>query len=50
MEIAGRDGEIAVNQIRSVDKSRVNTKTIIGQLSTEEIEELQATINDLFCW
>jgi mRNA interferase MazF len=47
--IAGRDGEIAVDQIRTVDKGRIKEKKIIGQLSFAEIEELQATINDLFC-
>ena len=36
--VAGRDGEIATDQIRTVDKSRLKRK--IGKLNNKEIEEL----------
>ena len=37
--VAGREGEIATDQIRTVDKSRIKRK--IGELNNREIEELK---------
>ncbi len=45
--IAGRDGEIAADQIRTVDKKRL--KKAIGTLSSHEIAELQQILHQMFC-
>ncbi len=45
--IAGRDGEIAADQIRMVDKKRL--KKAIGTLSSLEIAELQQILHQMFC-
>jgi mRNA interferase MazF len=45
--IAGRDGEIATDQIRVVDKGRLKRK--IGMLNSSEISELQEVFNQMFC-
>lgn len=45
--VAGRDGEIATDQIRTVDKSRL--KRIIGKLNNKEIEELREVFRQMLC-
>ena len=45
--IAGRDGEIAADQIRTVDKKRL--KKAMGTLNSHEITELQQIFNQMFC-
>lgn len=45
--VAGRDGEIAVDQIRTVDKSRLKRK--IGKLNNKEIEELREVFRQMLC-
>ena len=44
---AGREGEIATDQIRTVDKSRIKRK--IGELNNREIEELKEVFRQMFC-
>ncbi|MDR1738363.1 MAG: type II toxin-antitoxin system PemK/MazF family toxin [Candidatus Symbiothrix sp.] len=48
-EVAGKQGELAVDQIRTVDKQRLNTNKSLGHLSQDEIIVLQNTINEMFC-
>lgn len=45
--IDGRDGEIVIDQIRSVDKSRLKKK--IASLSQVERENLQDILRQMFC-
>lgn len=45
--VAGRDGEIVTDQIRTVDKSRLKRK--IDTLSPEERVELQDVLRQMFC-
>lgn len=45
--VAGRDGEIATDQIRTVDKSRLKRK--IGDLSFCEIKKLKEVFHQMFC-
>lgn len=45
--VAGRDGEIATDQIRTVDKSRLKRK--IGKLNNKEIEELREVFRQMLC-
>lgn len=45
--VAGRDGEIATDQIRTVDKRRLKRK--IGELSDKEINQLRSVFNEMFC-
>jgi mRNA interferase MazF len=47
--VAGKAGELAVDQIRTVDKMRLNTNKTLGCLSMNEIILLQNTINEMFC-
>jgi mRNA interferase MazF len=46
--VAGRKGELAVDQIRTIDKSRLKNNTL-GKLSDSEINALQEVINEMFC-
>jgi mRNA interferase MazF len=46
--VAGRQGELAVDQIRTVDKSRLNPKAL-GRLSDDEIAALQNVLAEMFC-
>ena len=41
------EGEIATDQIRTVDKSRIKRK--IGELNNREIEELKEVFRQMFC-
>ena len=45
--VVGREGEIATDQIRTVDKSRIKRK--IGELNNREIEELKEVFRQMFC-
>lgn len=47
--IAGKQGEIAADQIRTVDKSRIDTKKCLGQLLNNEREQLQDVLSEMFC-
>jgi mRNA interferase MazF len=42
-------GEIAADQIRTVDKSRINAAKRYARLSDDEIENLQDVLNEMFC-
>jgi len=46
--VAGKKGELAVDQIRTIDKSRLKNKPL-GKLSDTEIRALQDVINEMFC-
>ena len=45
--VAGREGEIATDQIRTVDKSRLKRK--IGDLNFSEIKRLREVFQQMFC-
>ena len=45
--IAERDGEIATDQLRAIDKSRLKEK--IGMLDESEISDLRSVFNQMFC-
>lgn len=45
--IAGREGEIVTDQIRTVDKRRLKKK--VAKLSLEEQTELQDVLHQMFC-
>ena len=48
-EVAGKKGELAIDQIRTVDKTRLNTSKPLGQLPVGEIIALQNLLNEMFC-
>ena len=45
--VYGRDGEIATDQIRTVDKGRLKRK--IGNLNFSEIKRLREVFQQMFC-
>ena len=45
--IMERDGEIATDQLRVIDKGRL--KEEIGRLDEEEISNLRSVLNQMFC-
>ena len=45
--VSGRDGEIATDQIRTVDKGRLKRK--IGNLNFSEIKRLREVFQQMFC-
>lgn len=45
--LAGRNGEIAADQLRAIDKSRIKRK--IGKLNYKEIEELREVFRQMLC-
>ena len=45
--IMNRDGEIATDQIRTIDKRRL--KNCIASLATDEITNLQDILHQMFC-
>jgi mRNA interferase MazF len=45
--LAGKSGNIALDQIRTVDKTRIGG--YIGKLNTAEIEAVKATLLEMFC-
>jgi mRNA interferase MazF len=47
--VSGKVGELAVDQIRTIDKTRLNVSKPLGHLSVDEIYKLQNTINEMFC-
>lgn len=47
VEVGGKEGQIAMDQIRAIDKSRI--KEYLGVLSDEEAESLRELLNEMFC-
>ena len=47
VEVGGKEGQIAIDQIRAIDKSRI--KEYLGVLSDEEAESLRELLNEMFC-
>ena len=47
--VAGKRGELAIDQIRTVDKARLKMSNPLGQLSVGEIMVLQNLLNEMFC-
>ena len=47
--IKGKQGEIATDQIRTIDKSRLNTDSPLGRLSLNEWLNLRDVLNQMFC-
>lgn len=45
--IMGRDGEIATDQIRTIDKRRLKNR--IATLAVDEIAVLQGVLHQMFC-
>ena len=45
--IMGRDGEMATDQIRTIDKRRLKNR--IATLTDDEIESLQDVLRQMFC-
>ena len=45
--IAGKDGEVVTDQIRTIDKQRIKGK--ICELSQEEQDHLKQVLQDMFC-
>ncbi len=45
--IMGRDGEMATDQIRTIDKRRLKNR--IATLTAEETESLQDVLRQMFC-
>ena len=45
--IMSRDGEIATDQIRTIDKRRLKNR--IASLATDEISNLQDILHQMFC-
>jgi mRNA interferase MazF len=43
----GKTGNIALDQIRTVDKTRIGD--YVGKLNTSEIEALKTTLLEMFC-
>ena len=48
-EVAGKKGELALDQIRTVDKNRLNSSNPLGKLSFNEIVSLQNLLNEMLC-
>lgn len=47
VEVGEKEGQIAIDQIRAIDKSRI--KEYLGALSDEEAESLRELLNEMFC-
>ena len=47
--VAEKKGELAIDQIRTVDKTRLDTSNAIGRLSTNETIALQSLIHEMLC-
>ena len=47
--VTGKKGELAIDQIRTVDKTRLDTSNSFGQLSPSEIIDLRNIIHEMFC-
>ena len=45
--IMGRDGEMATDQIRTIDKRRLKNR--IATLTADETESLQDVLRQMFC-
>lgn len=47
--LENKTGELAVDQIRTVDKNRLNISKPLGRLSANEIIALRNILNEMFC-
>ena len=47
--IMGKRGELAIDQIRTVDKTRLNISNPLERLSASEVIALQDLIHEMFC-
>jgi len=47
--VTGKKGELAVDQIRTVDKNRLKTSNSFGRLADNEIINLQNILFEMFC-
>ena len=47
--VTGKKGELAIDQIRTVDKNRLNISNTFGRLSSSEITDLQNIMHEMFC-
>ena len=47
--VTGKKGELAIDQIRTVDKTRLNISNCFGRLSISEIIDLQNIMHEMFC-
>jgi mRNA interferase MazF len=47
--VSGKNGEIAVDQIRTVDKTRIHASKRLGHLSFSEIAALRDVLSEMFC-
>jgi mRNA-degrading endonuclease toxin of MazEF toxin-antitoxin module len=45
--LAGKSGSIALDQIRTVDKTRIGD--YVGKLTAPEIEAIKNTLREMFC-
>ena len=45
--IAGNEGQIAIDQVRTIDKLRLKER--ISTLSEEDAERLRELLNEMFC-
>lgn len=45
--LSGKNGEIAADQLRTIEKSRIRSK--IGELKFNEIEELREVFRQMLC-
>ena len=45
--IAGKEGQIAIDQVRTIDKLRLKER--ISTLSEEDAERLRELLNEMFC-
>jgi mRNA interferase MazF len=48
-EVAGKRGELAIDQIRTVDKTRLNASKPLGRLPVDKVFILQNLLNEMFC-
>jgi len=47
--VTGKKGELAIDQIRTMDKTRLNTANSFGRLSRSEVIDLQNIIHEMYC-
>lgn len=47
--VKGKTGEMATDQIRTIDKKRLDVNSYSGQLSSEEKDQLQNVLHEMFC-
>jgi len=47
--VSGKAGELAIDQIRTVDKTRLNSVKPLGNLFVDEVFNLQNVLHEMFC-